>query len=80
MRTADNGGFLLPKRKPRIGSLEWVESGPSKPALFNSAYDIDGTRLEVDEDPWTVIDLDGEWHHFKTQPEALAWVLQEARK
>jgi hypothetical protein len=46
----------------------------------SAAHYIDGTRLEVDEDPWTVIDLDGEWHHFKTQPEALAWVLQEARK
>jgi len=76
--------FLVPAKPkpPRIGSLEWIEArGGNATAVFNGGYDVDGTRLDIgNAEPWTAVTPDGEWHHFWTQPEALQWVLQEARK
>lgn len=79
---AEKGGFLVPKTKPgRIGTLEWIESRDRIAfAVFNGAYDDNGKPVEINDDPWTVITPEGEWEHFKTHTEALAWALEEARK
>jgi hypothetical protein len=81
MRTANNGPSFLPanrRKPPRLGSLDWVNSGPDKPAIFNAAYDIDGAPLDVGEDPWTLIDLDGDWRHFHTHAEAISYATTNA--
>jgi hypothetical protein len=82
MRTADNGPFLLPKRKPRIGSTDWIHERPNAFAVFHGGFDVDGTHLDIGSyvEPWTVITPDAEWRHFWTHAEALNWAVQEARK
>ena len=78
---AEQGGFLVPASRPRIGSTDWLQQRDNAIAVFNSRYDVDGTRLDIgDVEPWTVITPAGEWHHFWTHTEALTWALQEARK
>jgi hypothetical protein len=68
-------------KSPRIGSTDWLQTRDNAIAVFNGGYDVDGTRLEIgNAEPWTVITPDGEWHHFWTHAEALAYALQEANK
>lgn len=77
MRTADQGGFLLPK--PRIGQAAWMAYAERRTAVFNANYAANGERLLDLDKPWTVLTPD-DFRAFTTHAEALQWVLQEARK
>ena len=81
--TADKGGFFMPKKPkpPRIGSTAWLQERDNAIAVFNGGYDVDGTRLDIgNAEPWTVITPDGEWTHFWTHPEALAYAFKGMTK
>ena len=74
------GPFSLPK-PPRLGSLDWLHARhPQALAVFNSAYDIDGSKQHVEADPWCVIKEDGDWEYFATHAEALAYAFTNAPK
>jgi hypothetical protein len=76
MRTADNGPFLLPaNRRIRVGA----GNDAKRAQVYNAEYLSDGTRYAKFDKPWTAFTAI-DFRTFKTQPEALAWVLQEARK
>jgi hypothetical protein len=76
MRTADNGPFLLPaNRRIRVGA----GNDAQRAQVYNADYMSDGTRYARFDKPWTAFTAI-DFRTFKTQPEALAWVLQEARK
>jgi len=78
--TADNGGFLLPKTKPpRIGGEDWREQRPHTLGIYNGNYAPSGQRIGDFPNPWNAIGPDND-ALFPTHAEALAWVLQEARK
>lgn len=74
--TADNGGFLVPaNRRIRVGET----SDSPKAHIYNAEYLSDGTHYAKFDKPWTAFTAI-DFRTFKTQPEALQWVLQEARK
>lgn len=74
--TADNGGFSLPaNRRIRVGA----GNNHQRAQIYNAEYLSDGTRYARFDKPWTAFTAI-DFRTFKTQPEALAWVLQEARK
>ena len=74
--TADNGGFSLPaNRRIRVGA----GNGHQRAQIYNADYMADGTRYAKFDKPWTAF-TSIDFRTFKTQPEALQWVLQEARK
>jgi hypothetical protein len=74
--TADNGGFLVPaNRRIRVGA----GNDAQRAQIYNANFMSDGTRYADFPKPWTAF-TSIDFRTFKTQPEALAWVLQEARK
>ena len=74
--TADNGGFLVPaNRRIRVGA----GNDAQRAQVYNANFMSDGTRYADFPKPWTAF-TSIDFRTFKTQPEALAWVLQEARK
>jgi hypothetical protein len=74
--TADNGGFLVPaNRRIRVGA----GNDAQRAQIYNANFMSDGTRYADFPKPWTAFTAI-DFRTFKTQPEALAWVLQEARK
>jgi len=74
--TADNGGFLVPaNRRIRVGA----GNDHRRAQVYNANFMSDGTRYADFPKPWTAF-TSIDFRTFKTQPEALAWVLQEARK
>jgi len=74
--TADNGGFLVPaNRRIRVGA----GNDAQRAQVYNANFMSDGTRYADFPKPWTAFTAI-DFRTFKTQPEALAWVLQEARK
>jgi hypothetical protein len=76
MRTADNGPSFLPaNRRIRVGA----GNDEQRAQVYNADYMSDGTRYARFDKPWTAFTAI-DFRTFKTQPEALQWVLQEARK
>ena len=74
--TADKGGFLVPaNRRIRVGA----GNDAQRAQIYNANFMSDGTRYADFPKPWTAF-TSIDFRTFKTQPEALAWVLQEARK
>lgn len=74
--TADTGGFLVPaNRRIRVGA----GNDERRAQIYNANFMADGTRYADFPKPWTAFTAI-DFRTFKTQPEALAWVLQEARK
>ena len=73
---ADKGGFFVPaNRRIRVGA----GNDAQRAQIYNAEYMSDGTRYAKFDKPWTAFTAI-DFRTFKTQPEALAWVLQEARK
>ena len=74
--TADTGGFLVPaNRRIRVGAAQ----NHQRAQIYNAEYLSDGTHYARFDKPWTAFTAI-DFRTFKTQPEALQWVLQEARK
>ena len=76
IRTANDGPFSLPaNRRIRVGA----GNDAQRAQVYNANFMSDGTRYADFPKPWTAF-TSIDFRTFKTQPEALAWVLQEARK
>jgi len=72
---------FLPKKPkpPRIGGENWREQRPHTLGIYNGNYSPSGLRIGDFPNPWNAIGPDND-ALFPTYAEALAWVLQEARK
>jgi len=76
MRTANNGPSFLPAhRRIRVGA----GNDERRAQVYNAEYMSDGTHYARFDKPWTAFTAI-DFRTFKTHAEALAWVLQEARK
>jgi hypothetical protein len=70
------GPFSLPaNRRIRVGA----GNDAQRAQIYNANYMSDGTKYADFPKPWTAF-TPIDFRTFKTQPEALQWVLQEARK
>ena len=69
--------FLLPAARPRIRIGAHHEARRAQ--IYNANYMADGTKYADYTKPWTAF-TSIDFRAFKTHPEALQWVLQEARK
>jgi hypothetical protein len=74
---ADKGGFFVPENRPRIRIGAHHEARRAQ--IYNANYMADGTKYADYTKPWTAF-TSIDFRAFKTHPEALQWVLQEARK
>ena len=73
---ADKGGFFVPaNRRIRVGA----GNDAQRAQIYNAEYMSDGTRYAKFDKPWTAFTAI-DFRTFKTHAEAIAWVLQEARK
>ena len=68
--------FLVPaNRRIRVGA----GNDAQRAQVYNANFMADGTRYADFPKPWTAFTAI-DFRTFKTHAEALAWVLQEARK
>jgi hypothetical protein len=72
-----NGPSFLPNSRPRIRIGASTEARRAQ--IYNANYMADGTKYADYTKPWTAFTAI-DFRAFKTHPEALQWVLQEARK
>jgi hypothetical protein len=75
MAATERPSFLPANRRIRVGA----GNDAQRAQVYNADYMSDGTRYARFDKPWTAFTAI-DFRTFKTQPEALAWVLQEARK
>lgn len=80
MAATERPSFLPKPKVPRIAGDQWMEQrAATTTAVYNANYSSTGEQINWHEQPWSAMGPFG-FRTFKTQPEALAWVLQEARK
>ena len=73
---ADKGGFFVgTNRRIRVGA----GNDAQRAQVYNANFMADGTRYADFPKPWTAFTAI-DFRTFTTHAEAIAWVLQEARK
>ena len=76
---AEQGGFLVPESRPRIGHTAWMAFAERRTAVFNANYAANGERLLDLEKPWTVLTPD-DFRAFTTYAEAATYAFKGMTK
>jgi hypothetical protein len=76
---AEQGGFLVPESRPRIGHTAWMAFAERRTAVFNANYAANGERLLDLDKPWTVLTPE-DFRAFTTYAEAATYAFKGMTK